>query len=76
MSIFSSDNDDSILVPDLGLDCVHQLEISDGKLMKSKDLKKIEHPGCGPRHLKIHPNLKFVYLINEMGNSISVFKYS
>ena len=27
MSIFAPDDDDSILVPDLGLDCVHQLKI-------------------------------------------------
>ena len=76
MSIFAPDNDNSIMIPDLGLDCVHQLEIQNGKLFKSKDLKKAEHPGQGPRHLAIHPSFKFGYLLNEMGSHVSVFAYS
>jgi 6-phosphogluconolactonase len=79
MSIFAPDDDESILVPDLGLDCVHQLTLKEslftfeGEMHKS--FKKIEHPGCGPRHLAIHPSFQYGYLINEMGSHISVFNY-
>jgi 6-phosphogluconolactonase len=31
--------------------------------------------GAGPRHLAVHPSGKFVYVINELGNTISVFGY-
>jgi 6-phosphogluconolactonase len=30
-------------------------------------------PGSGPRHLVCHPNGKWVYVINELGGSISAF---
>lgn len=32
-------------------------------------------PGSGPRHLAFHPNGRFVYLINEMTATITVFAY-
>lgn len=31
-------------------------------------------PGAGPRHLAFHPNGRFVYVNNEMGLTVSVFK--
>jgi 6-phosphogluconolactonase len=30
-------------------------------------------PGSGPRHLAFHPNGNFVYVVNEMGVSVTVF---
>ena len=30
-------------------------------------------PGSGPRHLAFHPGGKFVYVVNEMGVSVTVF---
>jgi 3-carboxymuconate cyclase len=32
-------------------------------------------PGSGPRHLAFHPSGRFVYLINEMAATITVFAY-
>ena len=32
-------------------------------------------PGAGPRHFTFHPNGRYAYLINEMGNTIMVFTY-
>jgi 6-phosphogluconolactonase len=32
-------------------------------------------PGSGPRHFAFHPNGHFVYVLNEMGSSISAFSY-
>ncbi len=31
--------------------------------------------GAGPRHLAFHPNGRFVYVINELNCTISVFRY-
>jgi 6-phosphogluconolactonase len=33
-------------------------------------------PGSGPRHIAFSPNGKFIYLINEMGGTITAFSYS
>jgi 6-phosphogluconolactonase len=32
-------------------------------------------PGGGPRHFAWHPSNKFGYVINEMGNTVSAFRY-
>jgi len=32
-------------------------------------------PGNGPRHIAIAPNKKFLYLIQEMGAAVTVYKY-
>ncbi len=32
-------------------------------------------PGSGPRHLTFHPEGEYVYVINELGNTITLFDY-
>ncbi|MEM7013488.1 MAG: lactonase family protein [Verrucomicrobiota bacterium] len=32
--------------------------------------------GGGPRHLTFHPNGRYVYVINEMGNSITAYEFA
>ena len=32
-------------------------------------------PGDGPRHIAFHPNGRFVYVINEMGQTVTAFHY-
>lgn len=75
MSIFAPNDNSSVLVPDLGSDCVHQVRINGDNLSLDK-ICKIEHPGCGPRHLSIHPTNLFAYVINEMGSHISAFRFN
>ena len=31
--------------------------------------------GAGPRHLAFHPNGKFVYVVNELGNTVTAFNW-
>jgi 6-phosphogluconolactonase len=45
-----------------------------GKLSACKTKYFAPSPGSGPRHLDFHPNGKFVYLINELINSVSVLE--
>ena len=33
------------------------------------------YPGAGPRHFAFHPNRRFAYVINEMGNTVTLFGY-
>jgi 6-phosphogluconolactonase len=64
---------------DLGLDLVFiwknvQVEEPPGEMLKLHYTARIK-PGSGPRHLAFHPNGRFVYLINEMAATITVFAY-
>jgi 6-phosphogluconolactonase len=63
------------LVADLGLDqvFVYPFEASRGTLGQPRIVKT--DPGVGPRHLTFGGNGKFVYVINEMQSSITVYAF-
>ena len=60
---------------DLGLDqlIVYPFDAQEGKL-GPPHVVRIK-PGSGPRHISFSPNGKFLYLINEMGGTITAFSY-
>ncbi|WP_191060928.1 lactonase family protein [Geminicoccus harenae] len=60
----------NILVADLGLDQVVTYRLdADGQLQKVGTCATA--PGAGPRHLAVHPSLPFVFVINELGSTVS-----
>ena len=69
-------NSDKIVAVDLG---TNELWIS--KISKDK-FKAVENnciqlsEGAGPRHLTFHPNGKYLYVINELDNTISLVNIS
>ncbi|RCX21393.1 6-phosphogluconolactonase [Fontibacillus phaseoli] len=73
-ALFSPDNR-HMLVADLGLDLVrtYAVDTENGTLQPVGDA--MTPPGSGPRHLAFHPGGKFIYSINEVGNSITSFQY-
>lgn len=62
-------------VPDLGLDqvVIYKMDLAGGKL--GRHGAGVLPPGAGPRHMKFHPNGKWIYVINELDLSVSVFDY-
>lgn len=69
---FSSDNR-SLYIADLGLDQV-KIYSFDAKSGKIAETSMLETPkGAGPRHLALGQN-GLVYVLNEMGSSVSVFQ--
>jgi 6-phosphogluconolactonase len=66
-----------VLVPDLGLDklLVYRFNDKDGTLTANVPPAALVTPGSGPRHVRFHPNGKWVYLITEMGSSIIAFDW-
>ncbi len=62
---------------DLGIDQVlgYQLDAKTSKLVPNQPPFVKTHAGAGPRHLTFHPNGKWVYVICELSNAISVFDY-
>jgi 6-phosphogluconolactonase len=67
-----------LLVADLGLDkvLVYQLDRSNRTLTPRDDLHLSLAPGAGPRHITFDPNQNFLYVINELDMTISVFRWN
>jgi len=63
------------LVPDLGMDGVVIYAIDPDKPAITKQGFAASVPGGGPRHLKFSKDGKFLYLLNELSLSTSVFSW-
>jgi 6-phosphogluconolactonase len=64
-------------VADLGLDKVltYRFEPDTGMLTPNDPPAAAVAPGSGPRHLAFHPNGKWAWVINELGNTVTRFDY-
>ena len=69
-------NNKTLYVPDLGMDEVtlYNLDNKTGKLKEFDPPFVATEPGAGPRHIDIHPNGKYAYLMEELTGSVSVYK--
>ena len=65
------------LTCDLGLDqvLVYRLDPAKSALVANDPPFAAVKPGSGPRHLAFHPSGRFVFLINEMGSTLTAFAY-
>jgi 6-phosphogluconolactonase len=65
------------LATDLGIDkvMIYRFNSNAGKLTPGKQPWAQLVPGAGPRHLTIHPNGRFAYVINELDSTMSVYGY-
>ncbi len=66
------------LAADLGIDkiLIYRLDPSAAKMVPHETQPFVElPPGSGPRHLTFHPNGKWVYVINELKNTVTRFDY-
>ena len=64
-----------LFVPDLGSDriVIYEMNLQNGTLKPHGEGRV--PPGNGPRHLAFHPNGRFAYVANELGNTVTVFEY-
>jgi 6-phosphogluconolactonase len=76
-SIFPSPDNRFTLDCDLGLDkiFINHLDAAAAKLTPSDPPFATVTPGSGPRHLVFSADGKFVYVINEMAGTITIFSY-
>ncbi len=65
------------LAVDLGNDSVsaYQMNTADGTLSTTPAAVAKATPGAGPRHLTSTPDGKFVYVANELGNTVDVYRW-
>jgi 6-phosphogluconolactonase len=67
-----------VLVCDLGIDrvMIYELDLEEGKLRPNaaQPWARVKS-GAGPRHLDFHPNDKWVYVLNEIGSTITAFEW-
>jgi len=66
-----------VLVADLGVDkvFVYRFNEKDGTLTPNDPPFAPVKPGSGPRHVKFHPNGKWVYVISEIGSTVTGFNW-
>lgn len=66
------------LAADLGIDKVMIYSFSPRlhELLPAKQPSVSLKPGAGPRHLTLHPNGRFLYVINELDSTLTTLKYS
>ncbi len=62
-------------VPDLGLDQVVIYKVDASSALLESHGVGVVPPGGGPRHLKFHTSGNWVYVLNELDLSVSVFDY-
>jgi 6-phosphogluconolactonase len=77
-SIYPTPDNRFVLNCDLGLDKVfaYRLDAGAAKLSAGDPPFATVAPGTGPRHLVFSADHKFVYVIGEMGGTVTVFSYA
>lgn len=77
-SIVVSPDNRSAYAADLGLDQIlsYRLDIATAELVPNQQDFVRTPPGAGPRHLTFHPNARHLYVINEIGNSITQYDFN
>lgn len=70
-SVIPDKTGEHVLVCDLGLDQIVFYRVEEGKLVTHREVNL--PPGSGPRHLAVHPSRQWIYLVNELNNTVTVF---
>ena len=66
------------LAADLGIDkvMIYRFDRATGELTPAQQRFAELQSGAGPRHLTLHPNGKFLYVINELDSTMTAFRYN
>jgi len=74
-SVNIDDSNSHAYVCDLGMDKVltYDIDLANGKLSSSSPASVVTVAGDGPRHFDFHPTGSYVYVINELGMTITLY---
>jgi 6-phosphogluconolactonase len=75
-AVYTDQDGERVYAVDLGIDrvVVHHLDRRTGKLERDADAGGKVAPGSGPRHMAFHPTRPFAYVVNELANTVTVFR--
>ena len=75
---FEPEDDASVISVDLGTNELwfSKIDANSDKFITSEPQKLAMAAGAGPRHLTFHPNKKYLYVLNELDNTISLVQKS
>ena len=65
-----------VLVPDKGLDKVFVFRFENGQLTPAAVPHVDSREGAGPRHLACHPQQPWVYVVNELDNTVTAYHFN
>lgn len=64
-----------VIVPDLGIDKLMIYKLDGGEAVPNDPPFATVEPGGGPRHFDFHPKKPWAYVVNELGNTVTAFKW-
>ena len=64
-----------LVVSDLGIDKLMIYKREGGTFVPNDPAFATIAPGGGPRHFAFHPSRPYAYSVNEMGNTVTVFRW-
>jgi 6-phosphogluconolactonase len=66
-----------IMIADLGIDkvIINRFDAETGSVTKTDSGYVKLNPGSGPRHIAFHQSGKFIYVVNELLSTVSVFSF-
>jgi 6-phosphogluconolactonase len=64
------------LVPDLGLDGIVIYRLNPENRSMERHGFAASVPGGGPRHLRLSPDGRFIYLLNELALSVTIYEWN
>lgn len=73
-SIMFSPFNDYIFSADLGTDQLNIFQLKNNELISGNPEFLKTEPGSGPRHFDFHPGGNFIYVINELNSTVTVFQ--
>lgn len=65
-------DDRGVISADLGTNELWLSHITDGKLVPAETPKLAMADGAGPRHIAFHPNGRWIYVVNELNNTVGI----
>ena len=64
-----------LVVADLGIDKLMVYKREGGTFVPNDPAFASVAPGAGPRHFAFHPTRPYAYVVNEMGNTVTAFRW-
>ena len=76
-AVVIDENFNNIMITDLGIDkvMVYHIDANNGKFEEKLKQAVTLPPGSGPRHIAVHAETKFAYVLNELTATITVMRY-